>query len=249
MGIKGAILGDIIGSIYEARPCSEPKTVPLFTWHNRFTDDSILTLAVKYAIDTDTDFATAFKYFGTKYKGRGFGPGFKMWLNGDPNFQASFGNGSAMRVSYIADVAKNEEELKSLVRESVKPTHDTPDGQDGAYVIAKCAYMAKNGASKKAIMNVASKYYPEIKNTPYNRLSYGWSATCRLSVPLAVRCFYDSTSFEDCMRKIIGIHCDADTVCAMAGCIAENYYGETVKFAEDILEYYLSPELFEVLIA
>ena len=41
----GAIVGDIIGSYYEFRPWKS-EDFPLFTEKSRFTDDTVMTLAV-----------------------------------------------------------------------------------------------------------------------------------------------------------------------------------------------------------
>lgn len=45
----GAIAGDIIGSVYERHPI-KTKDFPLFDTRCRFTDDSVLTVAVANAI-------------------------------------------------------------------------------------------------------------------------------------------------------------------------------------------------------
>jgi ADP-ribosylglycohydrolase len=41
----GAIVGDIVGSVYERRNIKK-KDFPLFTFENTFTDDTVMTLAV-----------------------------------------------------------------------------------------------------------------------------------------------------------------------------------------------------------
>jgi ADP-ribosylglycohydrolase len=45
----GAVAGDIIGSIYERTPI-KTEDFPLFHTHSRFTDDSVMSLAVAQAI-------------------------------------------------------------------------------------------------------------------------------------------------------------------------------------------------------
>ena len=250
MGVIGAILGDIIGSRYERHKCKTPKSVDLFTVENRFTDDTVLTVAIAdYLVHRDNwkNIDEALRHYTIQYPHRGYGGGYRKWVFNDPSFMPSFGNGSAMRISAVADYAADEEELKKLVKEVTEPTHNTEEGMKGALVIATCAYMAKHGETKKKILEFASQYYPEIKNTKYNKLDYPWSATCQLSVPLAVRCFYDSNSYEDCMRKVISINCDGDTVCAMSGAIAENYYGKTVDNYEEYLKYYLNGQMLETI--
>ncbi|MBO4542756.1 MAG: ADP-ribosylglycohydrolase family protein, partial [Bacteroidales bacterium] len=204
MAIKGAILGDIIGSSYERYKCQTPKSAELFTVENRFTDDTVLTVAIAdYLLHRSSwSIDETLRHYTGQYPHRGYGGGYWKWVKKDPTFMPSFGNGSAMRISAVADFSKSIDELEELVEEVTIPTHNTIDGLTGARVIATCAYMAKNGESKDAILNYAATEYPEILDTRYNKLGYPWSAICKLSVPLAVRCFYDSTSYEDCMRKV-----------------------------------------------
>ena len=46
----GAILGDIIGSPYEFDMGDKTKVFPLFSRHSKYTDDSVMTLAVAEAL-------------------------------------------------------------------------------------------------------------------------------------------------------------------------------------------------------
>ena len=46
----GAILGDIIGSPYEFDRGEKTKDFPLFPPHARFTDDTVMTVAVAEAL-------------------------------------------------------------------------------------------------------------------------------------------------------------------------------------------------------
>ena len=113
MGVKGAILGDIAGSQYEfnhMRPKDlDWKNVPLFTKKCRRTDDSILTLATKGAIleserkGKEPNFTKWYHTMGNNYDG-GYGGMFRQWLACDrPQPYNSFGNGSAMRISFVGE--------------------------------------------------------------------------------------------------------------------------------------------------
>ena len=97
----GAILGDIIGSVYEARNIKK-KSFELLTDRNRFTDDSVLTIATMEKLITGKDYSDVYREFAKLYPRRGYGGRFRIWVNdstmGPYN---SFGNGSAMRVSPI----------------------------------------------------------------------------------------------------------------------------------------------------
>ena len=114
MAVIGAILGDIAGSQYEfSRPAGlDWKKCELFTDHCSFTDDTVMTLAVKSAIDHNISFAGTYRELGRKYPDAGYGGRFKKWLWDDSmGAYNSFGNGFAMRCSYIGEHFQTEKEV------------------------------------------------------------------------------------------------------------------------------------------
>ena len=153
MAIIGAILGDISGSQYEfARPENlDWKKCKLFTEHCRFTDDTVMTLAAKMAIINHMPFADSYRMLGRKYRRAGYGGMFRTWLDHDEQeAYHSFGNGSAMRCSYIGEHFHTEQEIIEWATKSADCTHNHPEGIKGAVVTAMCIYMARTGASKSA---------------------------------------------------------------------------------------------------
>ena len=95
----GAVIGDVIGSVHEYIG-TKTKDFPLFTASTSFTDDSVLTAAVAYAILNKVDYAITVKSFGRRYPGMGYGGYFNDWLHSDSlTPYNSWANGSAMRVS------------------------------------------------------------------------------------------------------------------------------------------------------
>lgn len=106
MAVIGAILGDIAGSLYEFyRPKDlDWKHCELFTKQNFYTDDTVLTLACKLAILKDIPFSEAYTTLAKKYPDESYGGLFKDWLKrGSKEPTNSFGNGSAMRCSFIGE--------------------------------------------------------------------------------------------------------------------------------------------------
>lgn len=109
--LYGAILGDIIGSPFEFRKIRQKsKDFELFSEESKFTDDTIMTIAVADAIlrtGNEEDGRVLFRnvekemlYYGKKYPNSGYGGRFREWLESkNPKPYNSFGNGSAMRVS------------------------------------------------------------------------------------------------------------------------------------------------------
>ena len=45
------------------------------------------------------------------------------------------------------------------------------------------------------------------------------------TMPEAFECFLESDSYESCLRNVMYIGGDTDTLCAIAGTIAEAYWG------------------------
>ena len=72
MAIIGAIIRDIIGSQYEF-PLMRPndlnwKTCELFTDKCTYTDDTVIAIATKYALETNIKFEIAYRLFGNAYQ-------------------------------------------------------------------------------------------------------------------------------------------------------------------------------------
>jgi ADP-ribosylglycohydrolase len=97
----GAIIGDIVGSVYEFHPV-KTKEFPLFSAKSRFTDDTVMTLAVAEGLmngGSAEDFVAAMRKYGAQYWRAGYGQRFSKWLCDDhPAPYNSYGNGSAMRL-------------------------------------------------------------------------------------------------------------------------------------------------------
>lgn len=253
MAIKGAIIGDIIGSQYEFKRPKDfnYKTALLLTDKCNFTDDTVMTLATKYAIEHNISFANAYRMFGKKYPNVGYGSMFLDWIETDDmKPYGSYGNGSAMRVSYIADHYNNISIISSVARESAKCTHNSPEGIKGAVVTATCIWMAKSGYSKSDILDYAIAQYPKEKYAYSPELSldelktfYHWDSTCQGSVPATIRCVYEANNYTEFIRNVFQLNCDTDTLCAIGGGIAEelfdNTYDEIIPFANKILKEYL----------
>lgn len=256
MAVIGAILGDISGSQYEfEKPKGlNYKTCKLFTENCRFTDDTVMTLAVKMAVKNQISFEECYKIFWNKYPNAGYGKMFNSWAkNGKAKPYNSFGNGSAMRCSYIGEHFRAEEDVKRWAKKSAECTHSHPEGIKGAVATSMCVYMAGTGASKDEIFNYIKTQYPkdfykysvEYELNKY-RDTYRWDVTCQGSVPVSVRCFLESEDYETFIRNVYSLSCDMDTLCAIGGGIAEEFYHGTGFHEDKILEKYLDGVLYEI---
>ena len=256
MSIIGSIIGDIIGSQYEFNMPSDydPATVPLFNDNCKYTDDTVMTIATKAAVIRGEPFAKVYQEFGRKYPDAGYGNLFYGWLfEEDPKPYGSFGNGSAMRVSYIADYYDKKLEVMFKAAESAMCSHDHPEGMKGAIVTATCSYMAKHGASKEDILTFSNRSYPLSEYTFSSERSldnirniYTWDGTCQGSVPVAMRCIYEANSYIEFIRNVFSLNCDMDTICAIGGSVAEELFGGTGLNNEVILKKYLPEELLAI---
>jgi ADP-ribosylglycohydrolase len=240
----GGILGDIIGSRFEfSRPQNfNFNTVKLFESDCFFTDDTVMLIATKYTVLHNCSYSKVYQKFGRLYKNVGYGAMFKSWLISDyPVPYKSYGNGSAMRVGFIGEYYNTLDDVLHQAEESAKCTHNHPEGIRGAKAVAACVYLAKNGASKKEISSFISNKFDYKLNRSLNtiRIFSKFDLSCRVSVPLAIRCFLESDDFESCMRNVLSIRCDTDTIASISGIIAENFYKVTGFNNKKLLKQYL----------
>ena len=244
----GAIAGDIIGSYYEFHKI-KTKEFELFHPQSKFTDDTTLSMAIAKSILDDESYLKNVVYFGLRYFDVGYGGSFKKWLKSNAYAPYnSWGNGSAMRVSPIAWAFDTEEKVLEEARKSAEITHNHPEGIKGAEATALAIFLARKGATKKVIRErISIQFAYDLERTVDEiRPDYKFEVSCAKSVPESIICFLDSVSFEDCIRNCISLGGDADTMGAIAGGIAEAYYG-VPKEIEEKIDGYLSEEFREIL--
>ena len=251
----GAIIGDIVGSRFEWHN-QKDKHFELFTEDCRMTDDSIMTFAVAKALmETEkvselgnNDYYTllarmSIRYmqeFGRHFPDCGFSRAFFQWIVSDnPQPYNSFGNGAAMRISPVAYVGRTEKEIQCLSEAVTGVSHNHEEGLKGATATATAIYMARSGSSKVEIRTkIENGYYPLDFTLDGIRDSYRFTTDCQATVPQAIVAFLASTSFEDAIRNAVSLGGDSDTLAAIAGAIAEAYYGIPEGIQEQALTYF-----------
>ncbi|MBP7735080.1 MAG: ADP-ribosylglycohydrolase family protein [Spirochaetes bacterium] len=224
----GAIIGDIIGSIYE-RHNIKTKDFPLFGPRCRFTDDTVLTVAVAHAILDGVPYETKLREYYRLYPDAGFGGGFRQWARSDSaGPYRSHGNGSAMRVSPVGYTSGTLEETLDEAKRSAEVTHNHPEGIRGAQAVAAAIFMARQGASKSDIRSCAGDMfgYDMARTLDAIRPGYRFDVSCQGSVPEAIIAFLESSDFVDAVRNAISLGGDSDTIACIAGAIAEAFYRE-----------------------
>lgn len=222
----GAIAGDIIGSAYEFYSVKSTD-FKLFTPESRFTDDTVLTVAVADCILNSKKYAETLKLYGQCYPNVGYGNTFGSWLNNESLAPySSFGNGSAMRVNPVGFAFTTLNSVLEEARKSAEVTHDHPEGIKGAQAVASAIYLAREGYSKDAIRDyVEENFEYDLHRTLEEiRPSYDFDETCQGSVPESIIAFLESTDYEDAVRKAISLGGDSDTQACIAGGIAQAFY-------------------------
>lgn len=222
----GAIIGDVIGSIYE-KAGLKTTDFELFTIDSHFTDDTVLTIAVMDSLLHGKDYVLTFQDYGRRYLNAGFSKAFKNWILSDsPQPYQACTNGSAMRVSPIAWFYDNLEAVQAEARRSAMVSHDHPEGIKGAVATASAIFLARKGSTKTEIKHYIETAfgYDLSRNLATIRPNYSFETNCATSVPEAMIAFLESFEFEEAIRNAISLGGDADTQASIAGALAEAFY-------------------------
>lgn len=234
----GAIAGDIIGSPYEFDAGEKVKEFPLLSENSVWTDDTVMTVAVADAFLTAgldvpeetlrEQLVKSMRYYGKLFPNAGYGLRFWKWLHSwRPKPYNSYGNGSAMRVSSVAWLYHDLESVRRAARISAEVTHNHPEGIRGAEATAAAIFLARIGYSKEEIkVYIIEEFGYDLSRTCDEiRPNYHHVQTCQETVPEAITAFLEGESFEDVIRTAVSLGGDCDTVAAIAGSIAEGFYG------------------------
>lgn len=265
----GALIGDIVGSVYEF---DNIKTTdfPLFSRKSNYTDDSVMTMAVaSWLTQTDrsqaaleeklVDFAMR-----TPCPMGGYGESFRVWAlfperlrdfdgnlfeDGKRHPYNSCGNGSAMRASVCGWVARTLDEALDLGKRSAEITHNHPEGIKGAQAVAVAIFMARKAESKEDIRSYLEKTFGyDLHHTCDEiRSSYDWDATCQGTVPQAFMAFFEANNFEEAIRLAVSLGGDTDTLTCITGSIAQPYYTDISDEIISRMKSLLPPEFWIII--
>ena len=265
----GAIIGDIVGSVYEFNN-TKKTDFPFFSGRSTYTDDSIMTVAVAQWLLSDKCHScerleSLFVEYANEYPHPmgGYGGGFATWLFHPENLidyrtgkcaerrvpYNSWGNGSAMRVAAVGWMFDTLEETEKVAKISAQITHDHPEGIKGAQATVAAIFLARTGSSKQFIREYIEHHYGYDLSihTDEIRKTYGWESSCQGTVPPAIRAFLDSRDFEDAVRIAVSLGGDSDTLACITGGIAEAYYGLIPDYIAQDARRRLPPRFLSVL--
>ena len=150
----GAIIGDIVGSIYEWQPIKTKD----FSF---FTDDSVCTIAVADILLPDLLPAEMLQKSCRRYPDCSYGGNFGHWIHAEPpEPYDSYGNGAAMRVSPAAFLNHNDLDAALSAADAVtKITHNHPKGMKGARATTHAIWLAFQGEGPEVIRQVITSVY------------------------------------------------------------------------------------------
>lgn len=257
----GAILGDIIGSPFEFDRGRKVKDFgPLFRPGSKFTDDSVMTVAVAEAlmsVGVDADESTvkkavveSMRKWGKRFPNAGYGARFIRWLGAENRGPyGSFGNGSAMRVSSVGWLYDSLERTREVARWTAEVTHNHPEGIKGAESVAAAIFLLRKGGKSKEDVKryIVSEFKYDLSRTCDEiRPGYHHVESCQETVPEAITAFMEGEDFEDCIRTAVSLGGDCDTLTCITGALAEAFYGVPQDLMKECRER-LPEEMVEIL--
>jgi ADP-ribosylglycohydrolase len=229
--MKGAIIGDIIGSAFKTDNTLDTD-FQLFKPHSAYTDDTILTLATADSVLHKKDYEKTLKEWVRAFPKAGYRPQFLEWaLSDDSKPYLSKGDGAARRISPIGFAAKGVKEALDEAEKSTRITHNIPERLNAAKAVSAAIYMSRSAGTKKEIktfvgqafdydfsLNVndwkSRKITPDSENSP---------------VQPAFAAFMEASDYEEAIRLAIAIGGPSNTIASIAGALAEAYFKHIPK--------------------
>ncbi len=234
-------MGDIVGSYYEVHRV-KTKDFAFFRQESRFTDDTVLTVAVAEHLLTGRDIVELFHNYVLAYPLAGYGTSFFKWaMERSRTPYRSYGNGAAMRISPVGFAYTDLEKAFGKAEEVTTVTHNHPEAIKGAKAVVSAIILSKEGRSKEEIKGFIEREfgYNLSRSLDQIRPGYRFDLSCQGTVPEAIICFLESVDFVDAIRNAVSLGGDADTMACIAGGIAHAYYGGVPEF--------LKKKAFEIL--
>ena len=255
----GAAFGDTVGSPYEFGRSGKSKNFEMLNPRCRFTDDTVMTVAVAEALlnagkeasseEISSKAKEAMCKWGRKYIDAGYGAKFYWWLLMDnPQPYNSFGNGSAMRVSAAGWLYDTIEKTREAAKATAVVSHNHPEGIKGAEAATSVIFLARTGKDKDYIRKyIEDEFGYDLSRTCDEiRPDYDHVESCQKTVPEAITAFLEGDSFEDVVRTAVSLGGDCDTLTAIAASMAEAYYGMPEEYV-DWIKTKLPEEFIDIL--
>ncbi|MDG5799560.1 ADP-ribosylglycohydrolase family protein [Marinilabiliaceae bacterium ANBcel2] len=229
--MKGAIIGDIIGSAFNNQRQPSPD-FQLFKERSEFTDDTILTIATADSLLNNINYKDSLIKWVKAYPDAGYQEEFLTWIkNGGTEDYISKGNGAARRISPIGFSAKSINQALTEAKKTTIITHNISQRIEASQAAAVAIFMANNGATKKEIKNYISVHFGyelNLKVSDWQDLLEGKDKP-DTPVPPAMAAFFESSDFEEAIRLAITIGGPSDTIASITGALAQAYFKHIPK--------------------
>ena len=232
----GAVIGDLIGSIYEYEQATNfhfidmnDKRMPeeLITKESFFSDDTILTIAALDAILNDGDYEKYLKIYALAYEDKVpenipyfekmFSKRFLNWVKTGTN-NKSTGNGALMRLSPVAYLFDDYIKLHENLFRLTSTSHHSSEALSNSYLMGQIIFFANKGLSKEEIIE---KLSINLEYKDFNK----FNMTCLDTIGNCLYAAFTSDNYIDAVRKVISYGGDTDTNACITGAIAEALYG------------------------
>lgn len=178
----GAIIGDIVGSIYEYDEFNNSekglinleKRLEILTKKDLieencfFSDDTILTIAILDSILNGFSYSDKLKEYGLKYGTEKldkpnyfeymFSSTFTQWCKSEKEGN-SIGNGCMMRIAPIGFLFNSLEEVEENSELATIPSHNSERAIRASKIVSSVIYLARTGSSKTEIIKFLKDRY------------------------------------------------------------------------------------------
>ena len=127
------------------------------------------------------------------------------------------------------------ERTREVARATANVSHNHPEGIKGAECTAAVIYMGRTGASLNEIEDYVIKEfgYDLSETLDQMRARHKHDESCMDTLPKALKSFFEGTSYEDVVRNAISLGGDTDTIAAIAGAMAEAYFGMSIQLKDE----------------
>jgi len=221
----GSVIGDVVGSRFETQTMID-QPADLLASACSFTDDTVCIAAVAESLVDGSPLHACFQRWVLRYPNAEYGGRFKSWaLSADGPPYGSFGNGGAMRVSPAALLGSDLEEVASIATRITVVSHNHPDAVAAAVLLAESIFLALQGASPEGIRQHIANRGVTLQSVSAYREIACFSTDAAATIGPALAASTSATCFEEAMRQCIAVGGDTDTICCMAGGLAEALFG------------------------
>ncbi len=211
----GCIISDLIGNNPKEKNLQE-----ISLEGKVYSKNTILTMAILDAYLHDKDYEYYLKKYINDYKNyfkdeKSFNL-LKWALNKEEGLSTT--NEAMVRISPIAYLTKNKEELKLNVKKATIPTHNTKEAVKCSETIAEIIFLARQKYPKEEIIKTL-----ELKYLPYN--TFINDETCYNSIDNCLNSVFSADNFFTSLQKIYPFLTNDSASACIVGSMAEALYG------------------------